>query len=84
MSLLTEDLKERRVVRVAIRYMLAAAVVLVALAAAQAWVQLPEWTVRMVAGVAFVAMPFVLVLTWALADHGPENARVVRRPAPRG
>lgn len=33
----------------------------------------------MVAGAAFIIMPFVLVMTWALEDHGPDNLKPVRR-----
>jgi hypothetical protein len=79
MSLLLDDLKKRRVVRVAIGYVLAAVVLVVALACVETLVGLPDWAVRMVAGAAFVGMPFVLVLTWALEDNGPQNLRVARR-----
>jgi hypothetical protein len=79
MGLLIDDLKKRRVVRVAIGYSLAAIGVLLMVALIEGFVGLPDWTLRMVAGAAFVVMPFVLVMTWALEDHGPENARVRRR-----
>ena len=79
MGLLLEDLRKRRVVRVAIAYLLTAIGVVIALAFVQVFVGLPPWTIRMVAGIAFVVMPFVLVLTWALEDHGPDNLKAVRR-----
>jgi hypothetical protein len=79
MSLLLDDLRKRRVVKVAVGYLLTAAIVLLALAALGLWVTLPEWTMRLVAGTAFVMLPFVLVMTWALEDHGPENLRGMRR-----
>lgn len=79
MSLLMDDLRKRRVVRVAIAYLLTALGTVMSLALVEAWVGLPDWTLRMVAGVAFVMLPFVLVMIWALDNHGPENARVRRR-----
>ena len=79
MSLLLDDLRKRRVVRVGIRYALSALGLVLSLALVEAFVGLPDWTIRMVAGAAFVAMPFVLVLTWALEDHGPENLKAIRR-----
>jgi hypothetical protein len=81
MSLLMEDLRSRRTVRVAVRYLLSAAGVLTALAVVESLVGLPDWTLRMVAGAAFVVLPFVLVMTWALENHGPENIKPVRRRA---
>jgi hypothetical protein len=81
MSLLMEDLRNRRTVRVAVGYLLTAAGVFAALAVVESLVGLPDWTVRMVAGTAFVMLPFVLVLTWALSNHGPENIKPVRRRA---
>jgi hypothetical protein len=79
MSLLVEDLRNRRTVRVAIGYLAVAAVLITALALVESWVGLPDWTMRMVAGTAFVMMPFVLVLTWALENNGPENLKPLRR-----
>jgi hypothetical protein len=78
MSLLVEDLRNRRTVKVAIGYLAAAALLITALALVESWVGLPDWTMRMVAGVAFVMMPFVLVMTWALENHGPENPKRIR------
>jgi hypothetical protein len=74
-----EDLRKRRVWRVAVRYLLTAIAILISLGVVEAMLGLPEWTIRMVAGAAFVAMPFVIVLTWALEDPGPENLKAVRR-----
>jgi heme A synthase len=79
MSLLIDDLKKRRVWRVGVRYLLTAVGLVILLGFIQAFVGMPDWTIRMVAGAAFVVMPFVLVLTWALENHGPENQRVARR-----
>lgn len=79
MSLLLDDLRKRRVVKVAIAYVLAAAALLLVVSAADDWFRLPEWTLRLVAAAAFVMMPFVLVMTWALEDHGPENLKMLRR-----
>ena len=79
MGLLIEDLKKRRVVRVAVGYVLAAVGLLLSVALVETFVGLPEWTLRMVAGAAFVVMPFVLVMTWAREDHGPENLKPRRR-----
>jgi hypothetical protein len=79
MSLLVDDLRNRRVVRVAVAYVLVAVALVLGLGMIQAAVGLPEWTVRMVAAVSFFAMPFLLVLIWALEDHGPESPRVKRR-----
>ena len=79
MNLLLEDLSNRRVVRVGIRYLLSAIGLVLSLALLEAWVGLPDWTLRMVAGTAFVVLPFVLVMIWALDDHGPENVKPRRR-----
>ena len=79
MSLLIDDLKKRRVVTVGIRYLLTAIGLVLSVALVEAWVGLPDWTLRMVAGAAFVGLPFVLVLIWALEDHGPENVKARRR-----
>lgn len=80
MSLLMKDLKQRRIVRVAVAYMLVSVGLLCSVGMASAWLQLPEWTMRLVALCAFTMLPFVLVLIWALDDHGPTNLRVARRP----
>jgi hypothetical protein len=79
MSLLVEDLRNRRVVRVAVRYVLVAVALVLGLGMIQPAVGLPEWTVRMVAAVSFFAMPFLLVLIWALENRGPEASRVKQR-----
>jgi heme A synthase len=79
MSLLMEDLKKRRVVRVAVAYLLFSIGLLISVGVVETFVGLPDWAFRMVAGAAFVAMPFVLVLVWALENAGPENLRPVRR-----
>ena len=82
MSLLVEGLRNRRVVRVGVAYVLITVAVLLTMGMIEAWVGMPDWAERMVAGAAFVGLPFLLVLIWALEDHGPEvPAR--RRAAPR-
>lgn len=80
MRLLLEDLRKRRVVRVAVAYVLAATVLLLSLGLVERWIGLPDWTLRMVGGAAFVMLPFVLVITWALENKGPENVKPSRRP----
>jgi hypothetical protein len=85
MSLLVEDLRNRRVVRVGVAYVLTTVGLLLAMGMVEAWVGLPDWAVRMVAGAAFFGLPFLLVMIWALDDNGPETARGRRRvPAPIG
>ena len=79
MGLLLEDLRKRRVVRVAIRYVLASVGLVCSLALVNAWTGLSDWTLRMVAGASFVILPFVLVLIWTLDDHGPQNVKALRR-----
>jgi hypothetical protein len=79
MSLLMDDLRKRRVVRVAVAYLLTSIGLVLSVALIEAFVGLPDWAVRMVAGAAFVGMPFVLVIIWALEDHGPENVKAGRR-----
>jgi len=81
MSLLVEDLRNRRVVRVGVAYVLTTVGLLLTMGMIEAWVGMPDWAVRMVAGAAFVGLPFLLVLIWALEDHGPET-RARRRVAP--
>jgi hypothetical protein len=82
MSLLVEDLRSRRVVRVAVGYILTAAVVLIALMMVEAALGLPDWTIRMVAGLSFFALPFLLVVIWALEDQGPATPRQRRVGVP--
>jgi hypothetical protein len=79
MGLLIQDLKERRIVRVAIAYFLIAVGLLSSVGILGAALPLPEWTWRLAALATFTLLPFVLVLTWALEDHGPDNLRVARR-----
>src|SRR5262245_29497008 len=79
MGLLVDDLKQRRIVRVAIRYLLTVVAGLLALGVLDAWLAFPEWAIRLAAGGAFTALPFVLVMIWALDDHGPEKVKVARR-----
>jgi F0F1-type ATP synthase assembly protein I len=79
MSLLLDDLRKRRVVRVAIVYLLVAVAAVLTVALVEVALGLPDWTLRAVAGAAFVVMPFVLVMTWALDNHGPENLKTARR-----
>ena len=79
MNLLVEDLRSRRVVRVAVAYLVAALATVLTMGIADSWLGLPEWAVRMVAGVAFFALPFLLVLIWALDDRGPQDRRLLRR-----
>ena len=73
MSLLVDDLMSRRVVRVAIAYLLTALGLLLSVSVVDAWLLLPDWTMRMVGGTAFVILPFILMLIWALEDRGPDN-----------
>ena len=81
MSLLLDDLRNRRVVRVAVAYVLTTVGLLLTLGVIEAWIGIPDWGVRMVAGLAFFGLPFLLVLIWALDDQGPENPRGRRRVA---
>ena len=81
MSLLVEDLRNRRVVRVGVAYVLTTVGLLLALGVLEAWVGIPDWATRMVAGLAFFGLPFLLVMIWALDDNGPETAKGRRRVA---
>ena len=79
------DLLNRRVVRVGVAYVLTTIGLLLTMGMIEAWIGMPDWAVRMVAGLAFFVFPFLLVLIWALDDNGPENPRARRRvPAPLG
>ena len=69
--------------RVAVEYVLVAAGLLLTLGMVEARFGLPDWTLRKVAAISSFALPFLLVLIWALEDHGPQRARVRGRP-PRG
>jgi heme A synthase len=81
MSFLLEDLRNRRVVRVGVRYVLTTIGLLITMGVIEAWVGMPDWAVRMVAGAAFVGLPFLLVLIWALDSQGPET-KARRRVTP--
>jgi hypothetical protein len=79
MNELVQDLRSRRVVRVALGYVVTAFALLLPMGIATPWLGLPEWTVQMLAGIAFFTLPFVLVLIWALDDVGPQDPRMMRR-----
>ncbi len=79
MSLLMEDLRHRRIVRVGIAYLLISFGLLCPVGLVGAWLELPEWTMRLVALFTFTMLPFVLLVIWALDDHGPTNLKVARR-----
>ena len=79
MSILMEDLKQRRIVRVAVAYLLASFGLLCSLGVVDAWLLLPDWTMRLAGLVVFTTLPFVLLMIWALDDHGPAKLRVARR-----
>ena len=68
--------------RVAVEYVLVAAGLLLTLGMVEARFGLPDWTLRKVAAISFFALPFLLLLIWALEDHGPQRARVRGRPPP--
>ena len=79
MSDLMEDLKQRRIVRVGVAYLLVSFGLLCSVGILSAWLSFPEWTMRLIALSAFTMLPFVLVLIWALDDHGPTNLKIARR-----
>lgn len=69
-----QELKRRRVVRVAAVYVAVAWLVIEGADVIFPALQLPEWTVSFVVGLAILSLPIALVLAWAF-DVTPEGVR---------
>ena len=91
MSSFFEELKRRKVYRVAVAYAIAAGgIIQLASAVFPAW-ELPSWTLRLTVVLLLVGFPLALMLAWAFdvtpqgiqstpsLDHGPELATGHRR-----
>lgn len=61
-----QELKRRKVIRVAIVYALVAWIVVEVASVMFPGLLLPEWSVRLVIGLAVIGFPIALVLAWAL------------------
>jgi len=76
------ELKRRKVIRVAIVYAVIAWLIVEVASVLFPGLLLPEWSVRLVIGIAIIGFPIALVLAWAVeptpaglkADTGPEPA----------
>jgi TolB-like protein/Tfp pilus assembly protein PilF len=91
MSSFFEELKRRKVYRVAVAYVIAAGgIIQLASAVFPAW-ELPSWTLRLTVMLLLIGFPLALLLAWAFdvspqgiqstpsLDHGPELATGHRR-----
>jgi len=68
------ELKRRKVIRVAIVYAIVAWLVVEIASVMFPGLLLPEWSVRLVIGLAIIGMPIALVLSWAV-DVTPEGIK---------
>lgn len=76
-----EELKRRRVIRVALVYVAVSYVIAEAADLVFPRLQLPDWTVTLVIGLAIVGFPLALVLAWAF-ELTPEGVRPTPPPTP--
>ena len=74
MSFFTE-LKRRKVIRVAIVYAVVAWVIVEVSSVLFPGLMLPEWTVRLVIGLAIIGFPIALVLAWAI-ELTPDGLKI--------
>src|SRR5205085_8146853 len=82
MSGFWEEVKRRKVYRVAVAYVIAAGgIIQLASAALPAW-ELPNWALRLVILLLLVGFPIALILAWAL-EVTPEGIRTTQ-PLPSG
>src|SRR5436309_12560327 len=78
-----EEVKRRKVYRVAAAYIIAAGgVIQLASAAFPAW-ELPNWALRLVISLLLLGFPIALMLAWAY-DITPQGARATPTPAVPG
>ena len=84
-----QELKRRKVIRVAIAYVVIAWLIVEVSSVMFPGLLLPEWTVRLVIALAVIGFPVALVLAWAfdLRPESPQAAeaiqeKVVSTPAP--
>jgi len=76
-----EEVKRRKVYRVAAAYIIAAGgVIQLASAAFPAW-ELPNWALRLVITLLLLGFPIALILAWAY-DITPQGVRITRTAAP--
>ena len=80
MSGFFEELRRRKVYRVAAAYIIAAGFIIqIALAVFPAW-ELPNWTFRFLVTLLLIGFPAALILAWAF-DVTPEGIRATKAPA---
>src|SRR5256885_1216181 len=82
MSGFFEEVKRRKVYRVAVAYVIAAGgIIQLASAAFPAW-ELPNWSLRLVIAVLLIGFPIALILAWAF-DITPEGIKTTPAATPR-
>jgi len=69
------ELKQRKVIRVAVAYVIVAWIVVEVSSVLFPGMLLPDWSVRLVIGLAIVGFPVALVLAWAV-DLTPEGPKL--------
>jgi adenylate cyclase len=72
------ELKRRKVIRVAVAYVIVAWIVVEVASTIFPGMLLPDWTVRLVIGLAIIGFPIALVLAWAV-DLTPEGIKLDNR-----
>src|SRR2546429_3179226 len=83
MSGFFDEVKRRKVYRVAVAYIIAAGgIIQLASAAFPAW-ELPTWALRLVIVLLLVGFPIALILVWAF-DETPQGIRSTTAPAVHG
>jgi len=75
MSRFYQELKRRKVIRVAIVYVLVAWVVVEVASVMFPGLLLPDWSVRLVIGLAVIGFPIALVMAWAL-ELSPDGLKM--------
>src|SRR5207248_3991648 len=80
MSGFFEELRRRKVYRVAAAYIIAAGFIIqIASAVFPAW-ELPNWTFRLLVTLLLIGFPIALILAWAF-DVTPQGIRATKAPA---
>jgi adenylate cyclase len=69
------ELKRRKVIRVAIVYAIVAWIIVEVASVMFPGLMLPEWTVRLVIGLAIIGFPIALVLAWAI-ELTPDGLKI--------
>ena len=73
------ELKRRKVIRVAIAYVIVSWIIVEVASVMFPGMLLPDWSVRLVIGLAILGFPFAMVLAWAI-DVTPDGLKLDKAP----